>query len=89
MFLLSNCRQVLGLYHKISVTASVCVLYRLPCYQCYVTSAINKLQHVRKWCGEEFANGKVDIHNDHTGSTSTIRMDVNGAQVQELILEEQ
>jgi hypothetical protein len=47
------------------------------------------LQHVRKWCGEEFANGKVDIHNDHTGSTSTIRMDVNGAQVQELILEEQ
>ena len=31
----------------------------------------------------------MDVRDDHTGSTSTVRMDVNGAQVEELILENQ
>jgi hypothetical protein len=67
----------------------MCVLYRLPCHHYYLSSAIDKVQHVRKWCREKFGNGEMDVCDDHTGSTSTVRMDVNGAQVEELILENQ
>jgi hypothetical protein len=45
-----------------------------------------RVQHVRKWC-REFENDQMDTHgDDHSGWTSLSGMNVNSAQVEELIL---
>jgi hypothetical protein len=49
---------------------------------------IMRVRHVRKWC-RYFGAGRPDIRDDYgNGRPSTYRAEVNGAQVEKLILED-